>query len=163
MEAHMEIKFNAIGVVHTKGSDAEVREKGDLEGELEIYPEFEEGLQGIDGYSHLFVLIYFDRLRPEQIGPLQVRPRGLLRKGFKLEELPLLGVFALDSPTRPNPIGLSLVRLIKREGNRLLVQGLDFFDGTPILDIKGYRPQYRSDHYTLPVWFQRLADEKGYV
>jgi tRNA-Thr(GGU) m(6)t(6)A37 methyltransferase TsaA len=163
MEAHMEIKFNAIGVVHAKGSDAEVREKGNLEGELEIYPEFEQGLQGIDGYSHLFVLAYFDRLRPEQIGPLQVKPRGLLRRGFKLEELPLIGVFALDSPTRPNPIGLTLVRLVQREGNRLFVQGLDFFDGTPILDIKGYRPQYRTDNYVMPDWFRTLADDKGYI
>jgi tRNA-Thr(GGU) m(6)t(6)A37 methyltransferase TsaA len=163
MEAHMEIKFNAIGVVHAKGSDAEVREKGNLEGELEIYPEFEQGLQGIDGYSHLFVLAYFDRLRPEQIGPLQVKPRGLLRRGFKLEELPLIGVFALDSPTRPNPIGLTLVRLVQREGNRLFVQGLDFFDGTPILDIKGYRPQYRTDNYIMPDWFRTLADDKGYI
>jgi tRNA (adenine37-N6)-methyltransferase len=159
----MEIKFRSIGVVHTKGSDAEVREKGDLEGELEIYREFEEGLQGSDGYSHLFVLVYFDRLRPEQIGPLQVKPRGLVRRGFKLEELPLIGVFALDSPTRPNPIGLTLVRLIKREGNRLFVQGLDFFDGTPILDIKGYRPQYRTDNYVMPDWFRTLAGDKGYV
>jgi len=159
----MEIKFNAIGVVHAKGSDAEVREKGNLEGELEIYPEFEQGLQGIDGYSHLFVLAYFDRLRPEQIGPLQVKPRGLLRRGFKLEELPLIGVFALDSPTRPNPIGLTLVRLVQREGNRLFVQGLDFFDGTPILDIKGYRPQYRTDNYIMPDWFRTLADDKGYI
>ena len=159
----MEIKFNAIGVVHTKGSDTEVREKRDLEGELEIYPEFEEGLQGIDGYSHLFVLVYFDRLRPEQIGPLQVKPRGLVRRGFKLEELPLIGVFALDSPTRPNPIGLTLVRLVQREGNRLFVQGLDFFDGTPILDIKGYRPQYRTDNYIMPDWFRTLADDKGYI
>jgi len=159
----MEIKFKSIGVLHTKGSDIEVREKGDLEGELEIYPEFKEGLQAIDGYSHLFVLVYFDRLRPEQIGPLQVKPRGLVRKGFKLEELPLIGVFALDSPTRPNPIGLTLVRLIKREGNRLFVQGLDFFDGTPILDIKGYRPQYRTDNYVMPDWFRTLADDKGYI
>jgi tRNA (adenine37-N6)-methyltransferase len=159
----MEIKFKSIGVVHTKGTDAEVREKGDLEGELEIYPEFEEGLQGIDGYSHLFVLTYFDRLRPEQIGPLQVKPRGLVRRGFKLEELPLIGVFALDSPTRPNPIGLTLVRFVKREGNRLFVQGLDFFEGTPILDIKGYRPQYHVDKYVMPDWFRGLADDKGYV
>jgi tRNA (adenine37-N6)-methyltransferase len=159
----MEIKFKSIGVVHTKGSDTEVREKRDLEGELEIYPEFEEGLQGIDGYSHLFVLVYFDRLRPEQIGPLQVKPRGLVRRGFKLEELPLIGVFALDSPTRPNPIGLTLVRLVQREGNRLFVQGLDFFDGTPILDIKGYRPQYRTDNYIMPDWFRTLADDKGYI
>jgi tRNA (adenine37-N6)-methyltransferase len=163
MEAHMEIKFKPIGVVHTQASDTEIREKGDLEGVLEIYKEFEEGLEGFDGYSHLFVLVYFDRLRPEQIGPLQVKPRGLLRRGFKLEDLPLLGVFALDSPTRPNPIGLTLVRLIKREGNRLFVQGLDFFDGTPILDIKGYRPQYRADDYATPDWFRALADKKGYV
>jgi tRNA-Thr(GGU) m(6)t(6)A37 methyltransferase TsaA len=158
-----DIKFKPIGVVYTKGTDAEVREKGNLDGELKIYPEFEEGLQGIDGYSHLLVLVYCDRLRPEQIGPLQVKPRGLLRRGFKLEELPLIGVFALDSPTRPNPIGLTLVRLVKREGNRLFVQGLDFFDGTPILDIKGYRPQYRTDNYVMPDWFRTLADDKGYV
>lgn len=110
-----DVTFKPIGVIHTKGSDAAVREKGDLEGELEIYPGFQEGLEGIDGYSHLFVLVYFHRLRPEQIGPLQVKPRALVRRGFKLEELPLLGVFALDSPTRPNPIGLTLVRLLKRK------------------------------------------------
>ena len=159
----MEIQFRPIGVIHTKASEAEVREKGDREGEIEIYPEFTEGLEGIDGYSHLFVLVYFDRLRPEQIGPLKVKPRGLLRRGFKLEELPLLGVFALDSPTRPNPIGLTLVRFLRREANRLLVDGLDFFDGTPILDIKGYRPNYRADDFTLPDWFRKLADDKGHV
>ena len=157
----MEIKFTSIGVVHTKGTDAEVREKGDLEGELEIYPEFEEGLQGIDGYSHLFVLTYFDRLRPEQIGPLQVKPRGLVRRGFKLEDLPLIGVFALDSPTRPNPIGLTLVGFVKREGNRLFVQGLDFFDGTQILDIKGYRPEYHAGKYVMQDWFRGSAAGKG--
>jgi len=159
----MEIKFKPIGVVRTKASDAEVREKGDVEGELEIYPEFAEALDGIDGYSHFFVIVYFDRLRPEQIGPLKVKPRGLLKRGFTLEELPLLGVFALDSPTRPNPIGLTLVCLLQREGNRLRVQGLDFFDGTPILDIKGYRPQFRVDDYALPEWFRRFADQIGYV
>lgn len=159
----MEICFKPIGIIHTKASEAEVKEKGDREGEIEIYPEFAAGLDGIDGYSHLFVLAYFDRLRPEQIGPLKVKPRGLVRRGFKLEDLPELGVFALDSPTRPNPIGLTLVRVIKREGNRIFLQGLDFFDGTPILDIKGYRPQYRVDEYTLPEWFRKLADVRGHV
>jgi tRNA-Thr(GGU) m(6)t(6)A37 methyltransferase TsaA len=130
---------------------------------LEIYPEFAEGLDGIDEYSHLFLVVYLHQLRPDQIGPLKVKPRGLLKRGFKLEELPLLGVFALDSPTRPNPIGLTLVSLSRREGNRLFVKGLDFFEGTPILDIKGYRPQYRTDSYRLPEWFRKLADEKGYV
>lgn len=159
----MEIKLRPIGVVHTKGSDREVKEKGDLEGELVIYPEFEDALEGIDGYSHLFVIVYFDRLRAEQIGPLRVKPRGLVRKGFTLEELPSLGVFALDSPTRPNPIGLTLVRFLRREKNRLFVQGLDLFNDTPILDIKGYRPQYRTDDYTLPDWFRKFADKSGHI
>ena len=96
-------KFKPIGLVHTKGSDAEVREKGNLEGELEIYPEFEEGLQGIDGYSHLFVLVYFDRLRPEQIGPLQVKPRGLLRRGFKLKSCRCLAFSLWILPRGPIP------------------------------------------------------------
>jgi tRNA-Thr(GGU) m(6)t(6)A37 methyltransferase TsaA len=159
----MEINFRSIGKIHLKAEEAEVREKGDLEGELEIDPEFGEALDGIDGYSHLFVLVYFDLLRPEQIGPLKVKPRTLVRKGFKVEELPLLGVFALDSPTRPNPIGLTLVRFLRRHGNRLFVRGLDFFDGTPILDIKGYRAQYRTDRYTVPEWFQKLAGKSGDV
>lgn len=159
----MEISFKSIGVIHVPKTDAEVRSKADVEGELEIYPEFADGLDGIDGYSHLFVFVYFHRLRPEQIGPLKVKPRGLLKRGFKIEDLPLLGVFALDSPTRPNPIGLTLVRLLRREGNRLFVQGLDLFDGTPLLDIKGYRPQYHASEYQVPEWFRRLADAKGYL
>jgi tRNA-Thr(GGU) m(6)t(6)A37 methyltransferase TsaA len=159
----MEIKLRPIGVVHTKGTDAEVKEKGDLEGELVIYPDFQEALEGIDGYSHLFVIVYFDRLRAEQVGPLRVKPRGLMRRGFTLEELPLLGVFALDSPTRPNPIGLTLVRFLGREANRLFVQGLDFFNETPILDIKGYRPQYHTENYTLPDWFRKYASESGHI
>jgi len=159
----MNITFKSIGVIHTKASEAEVKETGDREGEIEIYHQFADGLDGIDGYSHLFVLVYFDRLRPEQIGPLKVKPRGLVRRGFKLEDLPELGVFALDSPTRPNPIGLTLVRVVKREGAQIRVQGLDFFDGTPVLDIKGYRPQYRVENYSVPQWFRELAGEKGHV
>lgn len=160
----MEVKFKPVGIVKTEATDEDVRKKsGEITGELEIFPEFAAALEGIDGYSHLFVLVYFDRLRPEQIGPLQVKPRGLLRKGFKLENLPLVGVFALDSPTRPNPIGLTLVRFIKREGNRLRVQGLDFFDGTPILDIKGYRPTYRVDEFDVPDWYKKLQDARGHI
>jgi tRNA-Thr(GGU) m(6)t(6)A37 methyltransferase TsaA len=159
----MEIIFEPIGIVRTKGSDADVKQQGGLEGELEIFPQFEAGLEGIDGYSHLFVIVYFHRLRPEQIGPLKVKPRGLLERGFTLDELPSVGVLALDSPTRPNPVGLTLVRFLRRENNRLIVSGLDIFDGTPILDIKGYQPQYRADDYTLPEWFRKLAGKSGHV
>jgi tRNA (Thr-GGU) A37 N-methylase len=107
--ASKEVAFRSVGVVRTRASDEEVRERSrELEATIEIFPEFEEALDGLDGFSHIFVLSHLDRLRPEQIGVLKVRPRRLVRKGFKLEELPLVGVFALDSPTRPNPIALSL-------------------------------------------------------
>jgi tRNA-Thr(GGU) m(6)t(6)A37 methyltransferase TsaA len=161
----MKIEFAPIGVVRTRATDDEVRASGReaLESELEIFSEFEPGLEGLDGFSHLFVLGYFHKLRPEQIGPLKVKPRGLLRKGFKLEDLPLLGVFALDSPTRPNPIGLTLVQVIKREGRLITVRGLDFFAGTPVLDIKGYQPDYRADDYSLPDWYKKIMDKKGHI
>ena len=120
-------------------------------------------MEGIDGYSHLFVLGYFHKLRPDQIGPLQVKPSRLVKRGFKLEELPLLGVFALDSPTRPNPIGLTLVRFLGREGRILKLKGLDFFDETPILDIKGYRPEYRAEEFDLPAWYKKLKDALGHI
>jgi tRNA-Thr(GGU) m(6)t(6)A37 methyltransferase TsaA len=159
-----EIIFKPIGQVKAQFSETDVRaESRELVGELEIYPDFEPALAGIDGYSHVFVLAYFDRLRPDQIGPLQVKPRRLVNRGFKLEDLPLLGVFALDSPTRPNPIGLTLVRLIARNGRFLKVSGLDFFDGTPILDIKGYRPTYRADEFTVPDWYKKLQDARGHI
>jgi len=97
-----EVTFRPVGVVRTQASDDEIRERSrELEATIEIFPEFQEALDGLDGFSHIFVLSHLDRLKPEQIGVLKVRPRRLLRKGFKLEELPLVGVFALDSPTRP--------------------------------------------------------------
>jgi tRNA (Thr-GGU) A37 N-methylase len=95
-------------------------------------------------------------LRPEQIGPLKVKPRGFVKLGLKLAELPTLGVFALDSPTRPNPIGLTLVRLNRIEGRRLRVSGLDCFDGTPVLDIKPYQEGYRVNTYTPPRWVREV-------
>ncbi|HKM50740.1 MAG TPA: TrmO family methyltransferase, partial [Candidatus Bathyarchaeia archaeon] len=100
-------------------------------------------------------------LRSDQMGALKVKPRRLLKKGFTLDELPLVGVFAIDSPTRPNPIGLSLVRLLKIDHGTVTVSGLDMFDGTPVLDIKPYRDNYRIDDYTLPEWYQRLRGKVG--
>ncbi len=160
----MEIKFRPVGVLRTNTTEAQIRiESRELEGEIQIYPEFEPALEGIDGYSHLFVICYFHKLRAEQLGPLQVRPKRLVKRGFELEELPILGVFALDSPSRPNPIGLTLVRLIRREGRRLFVKGIDYFEGTPILDIKGYRPEYRTDDFALPDWYLKLMNKTGHI
>lgn len=160
----MEINLKTIGVVHTKATDDDIRSHNPaIESIIEVFSEYEQGLRGIEGFSHIFVIGYFHNLKPYQIGPLQVKPRGLLKYGYKLEDLPLLGVFALDSPTRPNPIGLSLVRLGKIEGRYISVSGLDYFEGTPILDIKPYQSSYRVDEFKLPEWHMRLANKAGHV
>jgi len=100
--------------------------KHSADGVLEILPELAAGLQDIDGFSHLYVLWVFDR-----------------SEGFELTGIPPTddrphGVFATRSPRRPNPIGLTVVELLRREGARLHVRGVDMLDGTPILDIKPY-------------------------
>ena len=157
------MRFSPIGVVRRKASDDEVRrEASGLESEVEIYPQYRDALDGLEGFSHIFVLGYFHKLRPEQIGPLKVRPKRMTRYGLKLDDLPLVGDFALDSPTRPNPIGLSLVRLVRiEEGRRLVVLDLDFFDGTPVLDVKPYQPGYRANNYALPGWHMELMRKTG--
>ena len=156
------IVFQPVGVVRTLASEDDVRfRRKEAESTIEIYPEFQEALDGLDGFSHVFVLSYLNKLRPEQVGPLKVKPRRLLAKGFKLEELPLVGVFAIDSPTRPNPIGLSLVELVRIDGGSLVVRGLDCFDGTPVLDIKPYRVDYRAENYGLAEWYDKLRSKVG--
>jgi len=100
--------------------------KHEAEGVLEILPEFEAGLTDIEGFSHLFVLWLFDRAEGFALlgtPPSDDRPHG---------------VFATRSPRRPNPIGLTVVELLGRDGPRLHVRGIDMLDGTPILDIKPY-------------------------
>ena len=157
-----QVAFQPVGVVRTSSSKDEVRlQSKRSDSVIEIYDEFRDALEGLQGFSHVFVLSYLNQLRPEQIGPLKVKPRRLLMKGFKLEELPLVGVFAIDSPTRPNPIGLSLVGLVKVEGTKVTVRGLDLFDGTPVLDIKPYRADYRVQEYVLADWYRDLRLKAG--
>jgi tRNA-Thr(GGU) m(6)t(6)A37 methyltransferase TsaA len=159
-----EFSFHPIGEVRVQASDDEIkgrRRELDCESRIEIFPEFQDALDGLAGFSHIFVLSVLHRLRPDQVGVLKVRPRRLMSKGFKLEELPLVGVFAIDSPTRPNPIGLSLVKLLRIDDRELIVSGLDLFDRTPILDIKPYREDYRADEYELAGWYRNLRDRVG--
>ena len=156
------VTLRFVGRVQTRLLAEEIRaDARDLDAIIEVFPEYQEGLDGLQGFSHIFVLSYFNKLRPDQIGPLKVRPRRLLRYGVQLEDLPLLGVFALDSPTRPNPIGLTLVKLIRIEGNLLHVRGLDLFDGTPVLDLKPYRSNYRADSFKIPDWDLKLLRMTG--
>jgi tRNA-Thr(GGU) m(6)t(6)A37 methyltransferase TsaA len=120
-----------IGVVSSPYKNTKEIPKGfgakhDAEGLLKILPELEAGLADIEGFSHLFVIWEFDRSEGfELLGtpPIDDRPHG---------------VFATRSPRRPNPIGLTVVQLLRREGSLLHVRGLDMLDGTPILDIKPY-------------------------
>jgi tRNA-Thr(GGU) m(6)t(6)A37 methyltransferase TsaA len=162
MASAKEIILRPVGLVRTRASEDDVRlRSNESESTVEIYPEFQDALDGLKGFSHIFVLSYFDKLRPEQVGSLKVKPRRLLAKGFKLEELPLVGVFAIGSPTRPNPIGLSLVKLLRIDGGRLVVRGLDCFDGTPVLDIKPYRRDYRTESYEVADWYRGLRLRAG--
>ena len=127
-----------IGFVRCPYSDTSQIPKGcgakhDTEGVLEILPEFEEGLLDIEGFSHLYVLWVFDRATGfELLGrpPTDTRPHG---------------VFATRSPKRPNPIALTVVRVLGREGVHLRVAGVDMLDGTPILDIKPYLSSIPAD------------------
>ena len=158
------IVLKPIGVICTDASDSQIKEENsEVEAVVEIFPEFEEALEGLDGYSHLFILSYLHKLRPDQVGFLKVKPRRLTRRGVSLEDLPILGVFALDSPTRPNPIGITLVRLHKRDQRKLSVTGIDLFDGTPVIDIKAYQPDYNTRKYSLPDWYLKLMNKKGHI
>jgi tRNA-Thr(GGU) m(6)t(6)A37 methyltransferase TsaA len=121
----------AIGVIRSPYTSTSEIPKGpgakhDAEGVLKIAPEFAAGLQDVEGFSHLFVLWEFDKSDGfDLVGrpPVDDRPHG---------------VFATRSPRRPNPIGLTVVELLGREGAELRVRGVDMLDGTPILDIKPY-------------------------
>ena len=155
-----DIILKPIGMIKTTASDDEIKDRpGDFDATVEVFKEFSDGLEGIDGFSHIFVLTFMHRLTPDQVGSLKVKPRRLLKKGFKPEELPLVGVFATSSPSRPNPIGISLVTLLRRDGSRLTVRGLDCFDGTPVLDIKPYKDDYKADDYGIAAWYHRLMSE----
>lgn len=131
--------MRSIGVVRSPYRETAQIPKGcgarhEAEGILEIDRELEPGLTDIEGFSHLFVLWVFDRSEgAELLGtpPTDDRPHG---------------VFASRSPFRPNPIGLTVVELLRREGNRLHVRGIDMLDGTPLLDIKPYLSGVPPEH-----------------
>src|SRR5438477_2080618 len=120
-----------IGFLKTPYTDTKAIPKGlgarhDADGIVEMLAEFEAGLTDVDGFSHLFLLWVFDRSHGfDLVGtpPCDDRPHG---------------VFATRSPRRPNPIGLTVVELLRRDGRFLHVRGVDMLDGTPLLDIKPY-------------------------
>jgi tRNA-Thr(GGU) m(6)t(6)A37 methyltransferase TsaA len=97
--------------------------------QIEIYDQFSAGLKGIENADSLWILFWMHKLSEDDREKLQAHPRGDVTKEKR-------GVFALRSPMRPNPIGLTRVKLVERKGNVLTVEGLDAFNETPVLDIK---------------------------
>ena len=130
-----EISYRPIGVVHspfkeTRGTPIQATAAKDVSGIVELFPEYAEGLKDIEGFSHIF-LIYSFHLSGQS--PLIITPY------LEDEEH---GVFATRAPSRPNSIGISVVRLTKVTENILHVKDLDIVDGTPLLDIKPYVPEF---------------------
>jgi tRNA-Thr(GGU) m(6)t(6)A37 methyltransferase TsaA len=133
----MPIEYRPIGLIHSPfekpaGMPIQPTGAGGIRGTVEVFPEFVPGLKDLDGFSHIILLYHFHRSgTPELVVEpfLDSQPRG---------------VFATRAPKRPNPIGISVVRLIKIIANILHIENVDILDGTPLLDIKPYVPAF--DH-----------------
>jgi tRNA-Thr(GGU) m(6)t(6)A37 methyltransferase TsaA len=146
------ILLNPIGYVKTQAVGEEVKDKSRIS-QIILRDELVEALDGVDGFSHLFVLFWLHEVSNQQRMTLKVHPRGRM-------DMPLLGVFATRTNLRPNPIGLTLVELLKVEGNTLTVRGLDAFDGTPILDIKPFDSWDNAKNARVPDWWIKLNEKK---
>jgi tRNA (adenine37-N6)-methyltransferase len=150
MVAPSEIQFVTIGTIHSpfltrEGSPIQPQGAKGVRGRVVVLPEYQAGLRDLDGFSHVFLLYSFH-----------------LSQGFELAVVPFLddhshGVFATRAPRRPNPIGLSIVRLLRIEGSTLEVEDVDVVDGTPLLDIKPYVPEFDSRETERIGWLEGKA------
>lgn len=143
----MEYKMTAIGVIHTpivETKSAPIQSaRSNLEGTAEVFSEYQDGLEGIEGFSHIYLLYTFHQ---SEVGEC------LRFKPFLDDKIH--GVFATRYPCRPNPIGFSVVQLITRQGNLLHFKGADMLDGTPLLDIKPYIPEFDIFSVEKTGWYK---------
>ncbi len=146
------IQYKPIGVIHSEHTIAEetpiqpAYAKG-CRGRAEIFPEYEEGLRDLEGFSHIYLIYHLHR-----------------SKSVKLTVKPFLqdierGVFATRAPSRPNAIGLSIVELVSREGNILYLDDVDILDGTPLLDIKPYTAKFDRVETHRNGWQDEVDEE----
>lgn len=140
-----EILFKPIGLIHSpyteaKGTPLQARAAKGARGTVELYEPFMTGLKDLEGFERIWLLYYFHKAPP---------PRLLVTPLLDSEER---GVFSTRAPTRPNPIGMTPVRLINIEGRILHVEGIDVLDGTPLLDIKPYFPLFDSFKTSVNGW-----------
>jgi tRNA (adenine37-N6)-methyltransferase len=132
------ITFTPIGVVHNDVNKMSTGNWADAESRIELDPELAPGLQGLADFSHVEVVFHLDRIPPFD------KAKQLLRQPRGMEHLAPVGVFAQRTKFRPNPIGVTPARLVSIKGNVLTVAGLDAMDGTPVLDIKPFIPEFDS-------------------
>jgi tRNA (adenine37-N6)-methyltransferase len=126
---------------------------GPVESTIELRPEFAAGLAGLESFSHALVIFHLHE-DPGEPAAIQRRPRGRA-------DMPLLGVFAQRGRVRPNPVGVTAVAIVRVEPDRVVVRGLDAIDGTPVIDLKPYFPDFdRVDGARVPEWVERLM--RGY-
>ena len=129
--------------------DMPIQPKGaaDIEGRVIIEKKYEQGLADLEGFSHIYLLYEFHLAKREELTVVPFmddQPRG---------------VFATRSPLRPNHIGLSIVELVKREGNELVIRGVDVLDGTPLLDLKPYIHQFDFVEKSRSGWCSAAAED----
>jgi tRNA-Thr(GGU) m(6)t(6)A37 methyltransferase TsaA len=148
----MEILYQPVGVIHSPFAEIEnvpiqpPAAEG-VRGTVEVFAEFAAGLQDLDGFSHVILLYHFHRVRQVRLTVvpfMDTSPRGL---------------FATRAPSRPNPIGLSVVHLLGVEGNVLHVENVDIVDGTPLLDIKPYVPAFDPPNVERIGWLAANSEQ----
>jgi len=146
------IAYVPIGVIHSRFKEPKgvpiqsVAAKG-IEGTVEVFPEYVEGLEDLEGFSHIILIYHFHLSRHST---LKVKPYMDDR---------MHGVFATRAPARPNPIGISVVRLVGIEKNVLYIQDVDIVDGTPLLDIKPYVPEFDVRKVDKIGWLEKNVNK----
>ena len=140
------ISLKAIGIVRNGIRQPLKHGWGEITSDIVINSDLTKALDGLEEFSHLIVLYWMHQVTATGQVPIKVHPGGK-------QELPPVGLFATRSPSRPNPIGKATVKLLKRQNNILMVEGLDAIDGTPVIDIKPYIPGYDSAaNAKVPSW-----------
>jgi tRNA-Thr(GGU) m(6)t(6)A37 methyltransferase TsaA len=149
-----EICFKQIGIIRSpfsepKGAPIQPVGARDVAGRVEIYPEYAKGLKDLEGFSHIYLLYYFHLSKKSSllVTPFMDRTER--------------GVFSTRAPSRPNPIGLSVVRLQAVEGNTLEIRDIDVVDGTPLLDVKPYAPAFDVRDVERIGWLEGREGDVG--
>jgi tRNA-Thr(GGU) m(6)t(6)A37 methyltransferase TsaA len=149
------VVFHPIGWVYNNVPGPRYDDWGDVISDIVLDDELTPALEGIEDYSHIVVVFHIAGVTPKQRAILRLHPRDR-------QDAPLVGVFATRTQYRPNPIGITVVRLLERNGNRLRVLGLDTYNGTPVLDLKPYVPEPALvAEARIPDWLQRLRSTNG--